>query len=315
MTSEATARQRVRYDCATCGEATDAFGGTARASATTCRKCYGKGVDRRPRELNELTGKEWAQSSRSVQDYPDTRSEKQRVHGAAFPMSLAKQQISVYTSEGQVVLDPFVGVGTTLDACSVLGRRGVGVELNAEYAALAQADVAADPNQRVINGDSLRLTDHLKPDSVDFLLTSPPYGSLLKNVKGAFAYKWQEHSTIAPIRNAPVYSDDPQDLGNMEYPAFLDAIERVMESTFIVLKDDAYAAWVVKDFRALKEKIPYVAFHMHLVQRAEAAGFTLWDLQIYDQTKFRPLVCLGYPSKNFYLNIGHSYIVILRKRQ
>jgi DNA modification methylase len=311
----AAARQRLKYACVSCQEPTDAFVGTARAEVGTCRACYGKGVDRRPRELNELSGKEWAHSSRSEQEYPDTRSEKQRVHGAAFPMSLAKQQISVYTRESQVVLDPFAGVGTTLDACSDLGRRGIGVELNPQYAALAQADVAADPKQRVIIGDSLHLTDYVKPESVDFLLTSPPYGSLLKNVKGAFAYKWQEHSTIAPIRNAPVYSDDPQDFGNMEYPAFLDAIERVMESTFVVLKDDAYAAWVVKDFRALKEKIPYVAFHMHLVQRAEAAGFTLWDLQIYDQTKFRPLVCLGYPSKNFYLNIGHSYIVILRKRR
>ncbi len=311
----AAARQRLKYVCVSCEEPTDAFAGTARAGAGTCRACYGKGIDRRPRELNELTGKEWAQSSRSVQDYPDTRSEKQRVHGAAFPMSLAKQQISVYTREGQVVLDPFVGVGTTLDACSELGRHGLGVELNPEYAELARADVAADPHQRVIVGDSLHLTDYVKPESVDFLLTSPPYGSLLKNVKGAFAYKWQEHSTIAPIQNAPVYSDDPQDFGNMEYPAFLDAIERVMESTFVALKDEAYAAWVVKDFRALKEKIPYVAFHMHLIQRAEAAGFTLWDLQIYDQTKFRPLVCLGYPSRNFYLNIGHSYIVILRKRR
>jgi DNA modification methylase len=308
------ARQRVKYPCSTCQEPTDGFVGTARVEAGVCRECFGKGVDRRPRELNDLSGKEWAQASRSVQDYPDTRSAKQRQHGAAFPMSLAKQQIAVYTRAGQTVLDPFLGVGTTLDAAMELGRSGIGFELNPEYAALAAQDLGEDSTQRVIVDDCLRMSDYLKPESVDFVLTSPPYGALLKNVKGAFAYKWQEHSKIAPIRNAPKYSDHPEDLGNMEYPAFLDAIEKCLLGTHQALKPDGYAVWVVKDFRALKEKIPYVPFHMHLVERAERAGFTLWDIQVYDQTKFRPLVCLGYPSKNFYLNIGHSYLVVLRKR-
>jgi hypothetical protein len=133
-------------------------------------------------------------------------------------------------------------------------------------------------------------------------------------VRGAFAYKWQEHSRITPVRNPAPYSDDPRDLGNMSYPDYLDAIERCLAQSWVALREDAYAAWVVKDFRALKSHVPYVPFHLHLVQRAESAGFVLWDIQIYDQTKFRPLVCLGYPSRNFYLNIGHSYIVILRKK-
>lgn len=314
MTSGVPERRRLRFECARCNQPSDAFVGTTRAKASLCRDCFGKAEDRRPKELNDLTGKEWAQSSRSVQEYPDTRSEKQRLHGAAFPMSLAKQQIRVYTRKGDVVLDPFVGVGTTLDACSELGRRGIGVELNPRYADLATADLANDPDQRLIVGDALKLERYLEVETVDFLLTSPPYGALLKNVKGAFAYKWQEHSRIAPVPNPLPYSDSPHDLGNMEYPEYLDALEDCLRQTYLVLKKDAYAVWVVKDFRALKEKVPYVAFHVHLIQRAEAAGFTLWDIQIYDQTKFRPLVCLGYPSRNFYLNIGHSYIVVLRKR-
>ncbi len=106
-------RRRVRFDCARCGAGSDAFTGTDRAGARTCRDCFGKGVDRRRRELNDLTGRQWAQASRSVEAYPDIRSEKQRQHGAAFPLSLARQQISVYTKRGDLVLDPFVGVGTT----------------------------------------------------------------------------------------------------------------------------------------------------------------------------------------------------------
>jgi DNA modification methylase len=314
---DVTVTRRASIKCAKCGERTDVRVPSARATQLLCRDCFGKGVDRRPRELNELTGAEWAQASKSVAEYPDVRSTKQREHGAAFPQSLARQQIEIYTRPDETVLDPFVGVGTTLDACAELGRRGVGIELNSSFAQMARDDLAHRDNadlQTVIDGDALRLTELVEPESCDFLLTSPPYGALLKNVKGAFPYKWQDHSRLGMIRNPRPYSDHASDLGNLEYPAFLDALEGVLAQTRVVLRENAYAVWVVKDFRASKERIPFVNFHGHFIHRAEAVGFTLWDIRIYDQTRFRPLVCLGYPSSNFYLNIGHSYLVVLRKR-
>ena len=302
--------------CGRCGHETDAPPETARAAAGLCRECHGKRVDRRPHDLNDLSGREWAQASRSVEQYPDVRSQKQRAHGACFPLSLARQQIEVFTKRNEVVLDPFVGVGTTLDACAELRRRGIGVDLNRDFIDIAQADLdrhSFGNRQRLVHGDALRLRDYIKPESVDLLLTSPPYGSLLKNVREAFAYKWREHSTIDLVSNPAPYSDHPGDLGNLPYGDFLDALSRILVSSLTLLKPNAYSVWVVKDFRALKDRIPYVNFHGHFVDRAEAAGFTLWDIRIYDQTKFRPLVCLGYPSRNFYLNIGHSYVVVLKR--
>jgi DNA modification methylase len=282
-----------------------------------CRGCFGKGKDRRPRELNELTGKEWAQKSRSIEQYPDTRSEKQRIHGASFPQSLAREQIEIYTAAGQTVLDPFVGVGTTLDACREVGRRGIGVDVNETFIDIARRDLsdAAEGGAfEVIVGDARALSTLVEAESVDFVLTSPPYGSLLRQVKGAFAYKWKEHTTIRPILNPIPYSEHPLDIGNLDYDQFLDAIRQVLVETHKVQREGSYAVWVVKDFRALKADIPYVNYHGHFIAQAEEAGFVLWDLRVWDQTKFRPLVCLGYPSKNFYLNIGHSYLVVLRKR-
>jgi DNA modification methylase len=312
----ASASKRERFECRQCGRQTNAPVKTKRLEAQLCSPCFGKREDRRPRELNNLSGSEWARASRSVEEYPDVRSGKQRAHGASFPQSLAEQQIAIYTKPGDTVLDPFVGVGTTLDACAELGREGIGVDLNEDFLDLAEADLKDHPSaqdQRLILGDARELGQWIKEESVDFLLTSPPYGSLLKNVKGAFAYKWQEHSTLNAINNPRPYSERPEDLGNMDYGPFLEAIGRTLQESIGVLKPRAYAVWVVKDFRAPKEGVPYVNLHSDVVAQAQQAGFDLWDIRIYNQTRYRPLVCLGYPSRNFYLNIGHSYLLVFRK--
>lgn len=315
---ERSPQQWLTFECQKCGGRTRAIKGTQRASAERCSPCFGKAPDRRPRELNDLTGKEWARKSRSIEPYPDTRSDKQRVHGASFPQSLASEQIEIYTRTGATVLDPFVGVGTTLDACLELGRRGIGVDVNSEFLDLAKADLepalSTTDQFRLINADARSLTDHVDIETVDLVMTSPPYGALLRNIKGAFAYKWQEHSNVRRIANPVPYSEHESDLGNLEYEPFLEAIGEVLAQTYKVLRQGSYAVWVVKDFRALKEGVPYVNYHGHFIDRAETAGFTLWDLRVWDQTKHRPLVCLGYPSSNFYLNLGHSYLVVLRKR-
>jgi DNA modification methylase len=216
------------------------------------------------------------------------------------------------------VLDPFVGVGTTLDACQELGRRGIGLDINDEFIQMARADLSPSsrdvPPQDLIVADARTLTEHVAAESVDMVLTSPPYGSLLRNLKGTFAYKWREHSDIRAVANPVPYSDNPDDLGNLDYGEFMTAMSDVLVETFKVQKAGSYAVWVVKDFRALKEGVPYVNYHGHFIERAEDAGFQLWDLRIWDQTRFRPLVCLGYPSRNFYLNMSHSYLVVLRKQ-
>jgi DNA modification methylase len=311
-------RQRS-FVCSRCGSKTDAPPTTQRSKDRLCRKCFGKGVDRRPKDLNELTGAQWARYSKSVQEYPDTRSPKQRIHGACFPKSLALQQIEIFTKSGDTVLDPFLGVGTTLDAAVELRRNGIGFELNPEFAAIASKDLQRARelglSHTIFVDDSRNLARLVKAESVDFILTSPPYSTLLKSVKGNFAYKWREHSTLNPISNPRPYSIKKEDLGNMPYDSFLDAIKEIMQACFIVLRPNCYAVWVVKDYRDLKSKIPYVNFHGDVIGAATEGGFTLWDIRVYDQTKFRPLVCLGFPSRNFYLNIGHSFLLTFKKEK
>ena len=68
-------------------------------------------------------------------------------HSAAFPEALPEWFIKLFTDEGDWVLDPFVGSGTTCTVASRMGRNSVGVELLQEYVELAKEDVQSTDYQ------------------------------------------------------------------------------------------------------------------------------------------------------------------------
>lgn len=59
-------------------------------------------------------------------------------HFATFPTEIPRRAILAGTKKGDTVLDPFMGSGTTLLVAEQLGRDSVGIELNPEYAAMAE---------------------------------------------------------------------------------------------------------------------------------------------------------------------------------
>src|SRR6202789_2020694 len=61
-------------------------------------------------------------------------------HSAAFPEALPEWFIKLFTDEGDLILDPFLGSGTTCAVAQKLRRNSVGVEILAEYCGLAQED-------------------------------------------------------------------------------------------------------------------------------------------------------------------------------
>lgn len=70
--------------------------------------------------------------SANVFTYDVGKNEKTE-HNAPFPLPLARDHILSWSNEGDVVLDPFAGSGTTCLAARDAGRRYVGIEINAEY--------------------------------------------------------------------------------------------------------------------------------------------------------------------------------------
>ena len=67
----------------------------------------------------------------------NARAEKERGHTAEFPVDLPSFFIQAYTDPGDVVLDPFLGSGTTIVACHLTGRVCVGIELSPAYCDVA----------------------------------------------------------------------------------------------------------------------------------------------------------------------------------
>jgi len=72
-----------------------------------------------------------------------------RNHSAAFPASLPEWFIKLFTDEGDIVLDPFLGSGTTAVAAQRLGRKYIGIEIFEEYREIAQ--------ERLLNGSKQQI--------------------------------------------------------------------------------------------------------------------------------------------------------------
>src|SRR5512133_3873413 len=136
-------------------------------------------------KLNDLDSKRWLKFQKSWFIHnPPPRKKGVLVHPAKFPETMAQEFIEFFTKQGETVLDPMAGTGSTLVAALRAGRNSYGVELNPKYAEIAQQIIEEERNvlgqsverltSKVICGDATQITNYQLP-IVDYILTSPPY--------------------------------------------------------------------------------------------------------------------------------------------
>ena len=87
-------------------------------------------------ELSRLSKEERLSWFRGI--WSDVRPTRQDDHPAAFPVELPMRLIKMYSFHGEMVLDPFMGSGTTAVAAKMMGRRWLGFETSPEFCALAE---------------------------------------------------------------------------------------------------------------------------------------------------------------------------------
>ena len=105
--------------------------------------CFSKGrMDRARRGVSTIGRDEFLAATSSVWDIP-AESARRVGHPAPFPVALPRRFVELYSYLDDLVLDPFVGSGTTAVAAVEAGRRYAGYDVDPAYVALAEARVAA----------------------------------------------------------------------------------------------------------------------------------------------------------------------------
>jgi DNA modification methylase len=288
--------------------------------------------------LNELSGEEWLYFTKSVLTtaYPSELGHAARkAHGANKPPRLMARLIEFFTRSGELVLDPFAGVGGTLLGAAIARgpRRAIGIELDPRWVAVyedvveglaaerdgrgpAIADLGtSDPGMsrtfdptglEMRTGDALEILPTLPDASVDLVATDPPYNIQLPLTMagGKLAETHANRRT-----DYAMVSDAAADLANApDYGAFLDSMGRVFVEIARVLRPGRYAVVIVRD---AYQGGRYQFVGADLAARADGAGLVPKGDLIWHQagTRLRPY---GYP-RVFVPNIAHQHILVLRR--
>lgn len=164
-----------------------------------------------------------------------------------FHSEIPKRLIGLYSHRYQTVLDCFAGSGKTNLMAKLLERNSIGIEVNPKYAdtIIRKLNEIEDTGttHKIIEGDSRYILPTLNSDSVDLIVTSPPYFNIID------------------------YSEDysGRDMGNIDdYKEFIEQIEIILQENYRVLKENKYCCWVVGDpmstgFRPLSFDIVEIA--------------------------------------------------------
>ncbi len=100
-----------------------------------------------------------------------------------FAPQVPRNLILRYSKQNEIVLDPFVGSGTTLIECKLLGRRGIGVDINPSAVEVCKNNLKFTTRHEVpqiVRVGDARDLNFLEDESIDLIVTHPPYADAIK---------------------------------------------------------------------------------------------------------------------------------------
>lgn len=195
-----------------------------------------------------------------------------------------------YSQEGDLVLDQFIGGGTTLVEAKLLNRNCIGVDVNP--IALERCKQKCDfeyGNSRIdIRQGDARNLHFLENESVDLICTHPPYANIIR------------------------YSEDLEnDLSRLDLKVFLAEMYKVAKESYRVLKKNKFCAVLMGDTRQ-KGMVQPLAFETMRV--FEMAGFKSKEIIIKEQHNCQATGFWKTNSiKHNFLLLAHEYLFVFRK--
>jgi DNA modification methylase len=263
--------------------------------------------------LSCVDAKEWIKSQLGVWqfNYEGRDIRDKRLHPATFPISLAKRVISLFTHQGELILDPFVGSGTTLVAAQDLSRNAVGFDLHKSYVALCGTRLASDnlPNQAqqiAVQDDAISIPEYLAPETVSLIWTSPPYADLLNRKRKNKSRRGDERKN-EQFGQVEQYSQHPRDLGTMPLDDYTRAMGDIFTCLLPLLRPKAHCVINVPDMWWDNERI---TIHVSLIQELRLRGYELRNTIIWDRTNIvNRIGIFGWPSN--YITMGTTFEYLL----
>ena len=208
-----------------------------------------------------------------------------------FAPQVAKNVILRYSKENEIVLDPMVGGGTTLVEAKLLGRKSIGIDINKNAVETTMKNLEFKGKyEPIVKVGDVKNLSFLGDESVDLILTHPPYLNIIKYSGGKID---GDLSNISGINK------------------FCNELEKGIKEMYRVLKSGHYCAILIGDTRKRRH---YVPLAYYVMERFLKNGFILKEdiIKIQHNCASTPYWETQSTKYNFFL-IMHEHLFVFRK--
>ena len=232
-------------------------------------------------------------------------------HPAPYSYNDIEKLCEINNIKNQIVLDPFLGIGSTIIGVYKNNNYTIGIELNKEYVELIDSrfellNIREELNNRynIINGDSLVEIDKLD-NKIDCVITSPPYFNILKNKN-----KGVRHDNSQSRQGVEFYSEDIKDIGNLdEYDNYILKMKELFQKIRNKINNYGKVYIVISDFTVNKKEKDV---HSDYLKFMNDIGYIYTGTSYLVQNQ-KVIYPFGYPYK-IVLNHINQYVMCFEVR-